>query len=96
MVTVAAADFVGSAALTALTVTVPPLGTDPGAVYRPLELTVPTVPFPPVIPFTLQVTLKLEVFCTVAVNCWVLRTRSVALLGDMLTETGAPGFTTML
>ena len=47
IVTVAFADFVVSATLLAATLTEPPLGTAAGAVYRPLELIVPTTELPP-------------------------------------------------
>ena len=47
MPTVALADFVVSATLLAVTLTEPPLGTAWGAVYRPLELIVPTTELPP-------------------------------------------------
>jgi hypothetical protein len=40
----------------AVTVTVGEAGTFDGAVYTPVEFTVPTEEFPPAIPFTLQVT----------------------------------------
>jgi hypothetical protein len=70
-VTLADADFVMSACDTAVTVTVAGLGTAEGAVYSPEEVIVPTVEFPPVTPFTCQVTAVLEVPVTVAVNCCV-------------------------
>jgi hypothetical protein len=62
MVTAALADFVGSAAEVALTVTTEGLGTDEGARYRPDELIVPTVELPPAIPFTFQATVLFDVF----------------------------------
>jgi len=55
-VTRAAALLVGSPALVAVTVTLAGEGTAAGAVYSPLEETVPAVEFPPATPFTLQVT----------------------------------------
>jgi hypothetical protein len=72
-VTVALADpdFVVSAWDTAVTVTVAGLGTAEGAVYSPEVEIVPTDEFPPVTPFTCQVTAVLEVPVTVAVNCCV-------------------------
>ena len=56
MVTAALADLVGSATLTAVTVTVDGDGSDEGALYVPRLLMVPTVEFPPVTPLTFQVT----------------------------------------
>lgn len=56
---------VGCETLTALTLCVPELA---GAVYKPLELTVPTVLFPPNLLSTNHVTLVLLVPVTVAVN----------------------------
>ncbi len=88
MVTEAAAVFVGSAAAVALTVTVAGFGTDPGALYRPDALIVPSVEFPPTIPFTVQTTAVLVVFCTVAVNCWLRFRRTVALVGEIVMLTG--------
>ena len=67
-VTAACADWVGSAALVATTVTAPE-GTVDGAVNRPDASMVPTVEFPPVIPFTVHVTAVFVVLLTVAVNC---------------------------
>jgi hypothetical protein len=62
------ADFVLSAAVAPVTVTVKGVGTAAGAVYRPAEVTVPTVEFPPATPLTDQFTdeLKLPVPCTAA------------------------------
>ena len=70
IVTVVESDFVLSACEIAFIVTVP-LGTAAGAVYKPAALIVPTVPLPPVVPFTCQVTAVFAVFATVAVNCCV-------------------------
>ena len=59
---------------------------------------VPTVEFPPVMPFTFQVTAVFVVFETVAVNCLVRPTRTVALVGEMVMDTGGGGgggFTTL-
>src|SRR5689334_19118722 len=80
ILTKAVADFVGSAALTAVTFTVPGDGVAPGALYRPVELMVPTTLLPPAMPFTFHETAVLEVFCTVAVNCLVLPVRTLALV----------------
>jgi hypothetical protein len=71
----------------AVTVTAAGLGTTPGAVYRPEPETVPTVALPPVTPFTCQVTAVLLVFCTVAVNCCVPPTATVADVGEIMTLT---------
>jgi len=89
------ADLLASAADTAVTVTVAGEGTDDGALYSPLLLTVPTVELPLVTPFTFQTTVLFEVFETVAVNCFVLLMRTVALVGEMLTLTGGGGLTTV-
>jgi hypothetical protein len=70
-VTVAPALFVVSAALVAVTVTLPPEGTTDGAEYSPFVDTVPTVELPPAIPLTPQVTAVFVVPLTVAVNCCV-------------------------
>ena len=72
----------------AVTVTVAELGTTPGAVYRPELEIVPTVALPPVASFTCQVTAVLLVFCTVAVNCCVPPTATVADVGEIMTLTG--------
>jgi hypothetical protein len=73
MVTVAWADFVGSTALTAATVTedwdVLPPPVCLGAVYRPEEETVPVVEFPLTIPLTVQFIAVLDAPVTDAVNC---------------------------
>ena len=49
---------------------------------------VPTVEFPPVIPFTFHVMAVLDVFCTVAVNARVLLMRTEAVVGEIVTLTG--------
>ena len=60
IVTLALPDFAGSATLVAVMLTIAGDGTTAGAVYEPLEVPfaamVPSVEFPPAIPFTLQVT----------------------------------------
>jgi len=58
---------------------------------------VPNVEFPPVTPFTFHVTDVFEVLLTVAVNCFVVLTRTFALVGEMLMPTGGGGggFTTI-
>jgi len=93
MATAALADLVGSAPLTAVTVTVDGDGTDDGALYVPRLLMVPTVEFPPVTPFTFQLTDVFVAFCTVAVKARVRLTRTVALVGEIVTLTGTPGVT---
>jgi hypothetical protein len=87
-VTTALADLVGSATLTAVTVTVEGDGTDDGALYVPRLLIVPTVEVPPVTPLTFQMTEVFAAFCTVAVKARVRPTRTVALVGEMVTLTG--------
>jgi hypothetical protein len=59
-----------------------------GAVYRPVESTVPTVEFPPVTLFTDQVT-AFEDPVTVAVNWLPLLSKTVAAVGVTVTETPA-------
>jgi hypothetical protein len=71
MVTAALAVFVVSAALVAITVALPPVGTVNGAVYKPVVEMEPTVELPPTMPFTTQETVVFVVPLTVAVNCWV-------------------------
>jgi hypothetical protein len=87
---------VESATLTASTVTVFGFGSVAGAVYTPVELTVPVADAPPVTPFTCQVTLELEVPVTATVNGCESPARTVAEFGETLTVTfggggGAPG-----
>ena len=69
-------------------------GTAAGAVYNPVVEIVPTVAFPPITPFTCQVTAVLLVFVTVAVNCCV---RLMATLTDFgATVTLIPGATNIV
>jgi hypothetical protein len=75
-VTVAVADFVGSATLVAVTETTVSVVTD-GAVNRP-----PLEMFPFVVD---QVTFVLSEFVTVAVNCCVNAEKTFGLLGDTAT-----------
>jgi len=77
-VMVAEADLVVSATLVAFTVKVPVLL---GAVYRPLEETLP--------PVADQVTAVLLEPLTVAVNCWVPPVSIAADTGEMETDTPA-------
>jgi hypothetical protein len=79
--------LVESACDTAVTVTVLGFGRFAGAVYSPLEEIVPTVEFPPMILFTSQVTAVFDVPVTVAVNCCVPPTTTVADEGETLTAT---------
>ena len=92
IVTVASADFVGSAELTAATVTAEgSRDFDPpdcfGAVYIPEEDTVPTVEFPPASPLTIQFTTVFDVPAIDALNCWLLPGCTVAEVGLIETET---------
>ena len=88
-VTLADAERVPSATEVAVTVTPEP-GTDAGAVYSPVLLTVPTAVFPPATPFTLHLTPRFcESFCTVAVNCWVIKTPKLVEVGTTDTLIGA-------
>ena len=66
IVTVAAADFVGSSTDTAVTVTVACAGSVVGAVYTPATEIVPTVALPPAAPLTFQLTDVSAAFATVA------------------------------
>ena len=79
-VTVALADLLVSAVLVAFTVIVRSAVTV-GAVNRPEGLIVP--------PVADQVTDRLLLFATVAVNCWALPEATVALTGETETLTGA-------
>ena len=74
-VTVAFADFVGSATLVAVTIT--DVGTATlGAVNIPSELTVPAV--------ALQTTAVLAVLATLALNCWTAPEARIAVSGEMV------------
>jgi hypothetical protein len=94
ILTVALADLLVSALLVALTVTFDGEGTIFGALYSPPVLTVPNVEFPPVTPFTFHVTEVFVVLVTLAVNCLVAVTRTLALVGEMVTAIGS-AFTTV-
>jgi hypothetical protein len=52
---------------------------------------VPNVAFPPLTPFTFHVTDVFVVLVTVTVNCFVVFTRTLALVGEMLMPTGGGG-----
>jgi len=86
-VTMAMAFFVVSACETALTETVVVVGNTAGAVYSPVELIVPLIASPPAAPFTCHVTVILVDPVTVAVNCCVVAPATLAVVGEMATET---------
>ena len=68
MVTMADPEGLVSAELVALMVTVAGLGTAAGAVYRPVDVIVPTVELPPRMLFTDHVNVVLFLLTMVAVN----------------------------
>jgi hypothetical protein len=86
-VTVALADCVETEALCAVTVT-GLVGATDGALYKPVEEMVPTDKFPPTIPSTSQFTAVLVVPETVVVNCCDRPTCTLALPGEIVTDTG--------
>src|SRR5271155_4900357 len=88
MVTVAEADLVVSACEMAVTVTVAGLGTAAGAVKTPDVEIVPVVVFPPVTPFTCQVTAVLLVFSSVAVKVCDAEVATLAVVGEIEMLTG--------
>lgn len=85
MVICAVADFVGSAALVAVTARVAGEGKSGGAVNTPVAVIVPVAALPPGTPFTAQVTFVFAVFMTVAVNVCELPNKTDAVAGE--TET---------
>ena len=85
IVTMAAPKGLVSAELMAFTVIVAGLGTVAGAVYNPEVLMVPTVEFPPSMPFTAQVMVVLVELTTLAENCSGAPVRRVAEAGEMVT-----------
>ena len=89
MVTLDDPVLVESDCKTAVTVTVGGLGTEFGAVNKPVSLIVPTVEFPPGNALTCQLTAELPAFCTVAVNCTVVPVKGCAEGGDTVTITGS-------
>jgi len=91
MVTLADADFVLSACNIAVTVTVAGEGTTEGAVYSPEVSIVPDVAFPPLVPFTCQVTAALLVPWTIARKVIWLAAFTVARAGEMETVTVGVG-----
>lgn len=92
IVTVALADFVVSATLVAVTVTLAGEGTLAGAVYvalaAPFATIVPTIEFPPAPPFTLHVTAVdgAPGPVTVAVNPCAAFVATLALVGEIPTS----------
>jgi hypothetical protein len=91
-VTVAAPDFVTSACDTADTITgLFGVGTTAGAVYNPFASIVPALAFPPVTPFTCQVTAVFDVPLTAAENGCCSVGNLLAVCGLTLTVTaGGP------
>ena len=87
-VTTAIPDFVESACEVAITVTVPPVGTFAGAVYKPDELMVPILGALADALLTCQVTTVFVVPETVAVNCCVWPVCTLAVAGATWTEIG--------
>ena|ERR1700742_3107902 len=90
--TVAEADFVGTAADVALTITCGVAGITAGAVYKPAEVIVPHAAATHPAPETVHVTAVLEVPETPAENCCCPLWAIVAETGDIVTPTvaGAP------
>jgi hypothetical protein len=84
------ADLLGSDCKTAVTVSVAGVGTTLGAVNMPEPLIVPTVVFPPGIPFTCQLTAELPAFCTLTVNATLVPANGCAEAGEtfMITDAG--------
>jgi hypothetical protein len=90
-VTRAEATFVVSAWEVAVTVTVVVVGNTFGAVYTPVELTVPMIASPPFSPFTCQVTVVFVEPVTVAVKGCVAPPATLAEVGEMVMATPAAG-----
>ena len=88
--TVALADFVGSAALVAVTVTVCALAIEDGAVYRPVEVSVPTGEL------KVQVTAVSVEPVTLAVNCCACEVDKLTEAGEIPTATGVTSVTVAL
>jgi hypothetical protein len=88
--TVALAEAVLCAELCAVTVTGLD-GTDIGAVYKPDEVIVPLLVFPPLAPFTIQLTAVLLAPETEALNCCECPTCTLVLAGDTKTDTAGAG-----
>ena len=70
-VTAAVSLTCGSTTLTAFTRTIAGEGRLAGALYSPAASIIPTVASPPAMSFTSHFTALLELFCTLAWNCWV-------------------------
>lgn len=62
-----------------------------GAVYRPVVEIVPVVLFPPVTPFTCQVTAVLLLFCTVSEKLCVAPVATLTEVGEIEIVTGGGG-----
>jgi hypothetical protein len=88
MLTKADPSSVGSVTLVATTVTAFGEGTSVGAVYRPVTLIVPTMEFPPAVPFTDHFTVELSVLLIFAVNWTLLPIVTRASDGETDTTTG--------
>src|SRR5271154_3575175 len=87
------ADLDGSACSTAVTVAV---AATLGATYSPVSVTVPSVAFPPSIPFTFQVTAVSVIPVTVAVNCCAAPAATFTFDGaPETTASAAPQLTVM-
>jgi hypothetical protein len=76
----------GSTVSVALTVMVLGAGGNSGAVYMPVELMVPSVAFPPAMPFTNHPNVGREPSFAFAANCCVVSPGRVALAGVTMTE----------
>jgi hypothetical protein len=87
--TVAEADFVGSACEIAVTVTLAGLGTEAGPTYKPVVAIVPTEELPPVTVLTCQVIVVFELPVTVALKSCVALVTRVAGGGEIETLTCA-------
>jgi len=95
-VTAALAVLLESAAAVALTVTTAGFGTLFGARYSPDVLIVPTDPLPPTMLFTFQIADVFPLFWTVAENCRVVLTLTVAVVGEIEIATGAAAVTSTI
>jgi len=81
----------GSAALMAIKVAEGDVGIIAGAVYVPSAFIVPTVAFPPEIPFTVQVTAVLVVLLTVATKVCCSPNKTDAVDGAIVTVMSVGG-----
>jgi hypothetical protein len=88
MVTDAVADWLGSARLAAVTVSVFGVGGTAGAAYNPVLPIVPSVALPPTTPFTDHVTAWFVLPVTLPVNCCISPTVMVSAGGLTVTTTG--------